>query len=470
MNKDKVIFLGIVATFLVAYFTPVGNSSVQWAFIEAFRTLQWYARYHTLPCVVPAMFIAGAISTFMSKEAVLRRLGPRANKIEAYTVASVAGTVLAVCSCSVLPMFAGIYQIGAGLGPASAFLCSGPAINVTAIFLTARVLGLELGVARAVAAIGTSLLVGLLMALIFRKSEKERITTTIQTLEPTPTKRKLWQTALFLATMIAFLVFSDWSNPSTKVLTIKKDSVIANLDNTTGKTEITLSETIRLEVSIERQTSGDMNFQIQNVISGVEALPKDIQNKFQSGARFLVLTQDVSAVENLVPENYKLSVAIYEHRWTICCFLGLTLLAMVWKWIELEEFSDWMSQTWSFAKTIIPLLFGGVFATGLVGASLPSETVAQWVGGNSLRANFIASIIGSLWYFATLTEIPLLQALIGLGMGKGPALTLLLAGPTLSLPSIIVIGRYLGVKKTAVFSGLVVVLSMIVGFVFGRLA
>ena len=470
MNKEKLFLSGIVSVFLVAYFIPIGDIEIQGAITDAFRMLQWYARYHTLACVVPAMFIAGAIATFMSKEAVLRHLGPKANKVESYGVASVAGTVLAVCSCSVLPMFAGIYRIGAGLGPASAFLCSGPALNVMAIFLTARVLGFQLGVARTIAAIGMSLLVGILMAIIFRKSEKERIATTMQMPEPAPTKRKLWQTALFLATMIVFLIFSDWSNLGTKVLTIDKGAVITHLDNTVGRTEIVLPEMIRLEASITQQTSGDLKFQIQNMMTGIDTLPKESQKSFQPGDNFLVLTKNISAIENLVPENYQWSVVVFNDRWTICFFLGLGILTMVWKWFDREELSDWMSQTWSFTKTIVPLLFGGVFVTGFVAALLPAEIVAKWVGGNGLGANFIASLVGSLWYFATLTEIPLLQALLGLSMGKGPALALLLAGPTLSLPSIIVIGRYLGFQKTAVFVGLVIVLSTIIGFVFGRIA
>ncbi len=470
MNNGKMLFFGIIAVFLAAYFLPIANPEIQGAITDAFRMLQWYARYHTLACVVPAMFIAGAIATFLSKEAVLRHLGPKANKIAAYGVASVSGTILSVCSCSVLPMFAGIYRIGAGLGPASAFLCSGPALNVMAIFLTARVLGFQLGVARTVAAIGMSLIVGILMAIIFRKSEEARIVTTMQMPESAPTKRKLWQTALFLATMIAFLVFSDWSNPGTKILTIDKGAVVTHLDNTVGRTKIALPETVRLETSITQQTGGDMKFQIQNALEGVETLPSETQAKFQPGDNFLVLTKDVSSVENFVPENYRWSVVVFDYRWTICFVLALGILAMVWKWFDREEISDWMGQTWSFSKTIIPLLFGGVFVTGFVAALLPAETVAQWVGGNGLGANFVASLVGSLWYFATLTEIPLLQALLGLKMGKGPALALLLAGPTLSLPSIIVIGRYLGFKKTAVFVGLVVILSTIIGIVFGRFA
>ena len=160
------ILAALVGIFVVAYALPLGNPKTQEAIQEAFRLLQWYARNHTLACVVPALFIAGAIITFLSKASVMRYLGPNANPVLAYAVASVSGCVLAVCSCSVLPMFAGIYQLGAGLGPASAFLYSGPAINVLAIFLSARVLGLSIGVGRAVGAIVFAVVIGLLMATV----------------------------------------------------------------------------------------------------------------------------------------------------------------------------------------------------------------------------------------------------------------------------------------------------------------
>lgn len=472
MNRERIVFVGFALVFLTAYFLPIGVPEIQDAVLDAFRMLQWYARHHTLPCVVPAMFIAGAIAAFLSKEAVLKHLGPKANKAKAYGTASVSGTILAVCSCSVLPMFAGIYRIGAGLGPASAFLCSGPALNVMAIFLTARVLGFPLGAARTVGAVTMSLIVGILMAVLFRRSEEKRIATTLQLPEPAPSKRKFWQTPLFLATMIAFLVLSDWTNPGTTILTINRGATLIRLDRTRGtkeSREIVLTETVRLEASISQQTSGDMKFQIQNVISGVDSMPENVRSDFLPGVPFLVPVKDVSGMEDHVPENYRWAATVFDYRWGICFFLGVGILAMAFGWFEMEELSDWMGQTWSFAKTIVPLLFGGVFVTGFVAALLPAETVAGWLGGNGFRTNFVASLVGSLWYFATLTEIPLLQALMGLGMGKGPALTLLLAGPTLSLPSVMVIGRYLGFKKTAVFVGLVVAMSALFGMVYGSL-
>jgi len=469
MNKEKWIFVGLIGVFLVAYFLPIGNVKVQDAFIDAFRMLQWYAIYHTLPCVVPAMFIAGAIATFLSKESILKHLGPKANPFEAYGVASIGGLCLAVCSCSVLPMFAGIYRIGAGLGPAATFLVAGPAINVMAIFLTARVLGFELGVVRTVAAITMSIVIGLLMDFIFRKSEEERIAVTMQLPDPLPSKRKLWQTASFLAVMIAFLVFSDWVNPGTKIFNLTSGTELTHLDNRSGKQTLTVAVPLAIDVSITQQTSGDISFQVQKTLEGFDKLPPNEQKFFEPGNRFLMSTKDIAGMRDNVPENYRFAAVVFDYRWYFAFACAAMLAVMIVRWFERGELTAWMEQTWSFTKSIVPLLFGGVFVTGFVASLISAETVAQWVGGNSIQANAIASGIGSLWYFATLTEIPLMQALMNLGMGKGPALTLLLAGPTLSLPSMVVIGRYLGVKKAAVFVLLVVVISTLTGMTFGYL-
>lgn len=467
MKKELWIFVVLLTIFLAAYFLPIANPAVQEAILDAFRMLQWYAIYHTLACVVPAMFIAGAIATFLSKEAVLRHLGPKANKVEAYGVASISGTVLAVCSCSVLPMFAGIYRIGAGLGPASAFLVSGPALNVMAIFLTARVLGFEMGVARTVLAIAMSIVIGICMAVIFRKSEAERVQATMQLPDPPPSRRKLWQTALFLATMITFLVFSDWVNPGTKILTFPAGTTLVHLDKNAGSREIHIDTLANVDVSITQQTSGDLTFQVQQAVD-VNRLPVE-SSVFHPGERFLVKTANIEKIEDNVPPNYQFAATVFHYRWYFCLATALGLVIMIYRWFEREELAEWMSQTWSFAKSIVPLLFGGVFITGFVASLLPAEVVAKYVGGNSLSSNLVASVLGSLWYFATLTEIPLMQALLNLGMGKGPAIALLLAGPTLSLPSIIVIGKYLGVKKAAVFVGLVVAFSTAAGLAFGAL-
>jgi hypothetical protein len=436
MKKEWGISLGLLTIFLIAYLLNFTDAKIQAAIMEAFYMLQWYARNHTLACVVPAMFIAGAIATFFSKEAVLRHLGPKANKVEAYGVASVSGTVLAVCSCSVLPMFAGIYRVGAGLGPASAFLYSGPAINVMAIFLTARVLGADLGIARVIGSIVFAVVIGVIMAAVFRKDEQDREAAIMQLPEPPPSRRSLWQTALFIASMILFLVFSDWANPS--------HTLLEKQDGTQLRVAVLLETTDMLRVQVEEPV-GDL----------------------QKGQKLIVPKDQIVQSEYTTPAGYEWAAWIYVRRgYFAFAFLAATL-AMVGGWFERAEISDWLGQTWGFAKSIIPLLFGGVFVTGFVGALIPETWVASWVGGDSFLANFVASLIGAMWYFATLTEIPILEALIGLGMGRGPALALLLAGPALSLPSIAVIYSVIGLRKTALFVLLTVIMSTFVGMVFG---
>lgn len=438
MKRELTIFSILAAIFLAAYFVPFTDFApkIQNATMDGLYMLQWYARYHTLACVVPAMFIAGAIATFLNKEAVLRHLGPKANKVEAYSVASVSGTVLAVCSCSVLPMFAGIYRVGAGLGPASAFLYSGPAINVMAIFLTARVLGFDLGIARVIGSVSFAVIIGLIMAVIFREDEEKRQVAVMQLPDPPPARRGMGQTFVFFAAMILFLVFSDWASPS--------QTVIEKSDGT------------KMQVAVLIETTETIRVQVEEPVGNLK-----------KGTKLIIPTAEIVGRTVATPDGYEWAAVVHQYRWygAFAC-LGATLL-MVSTWFGRDELSEWMSQTWTFAKSIVPLLFGGVFVTGFVGALIPEELVATWVGGNSFQANFAASLIGAMWYFATLTEIPILEALIGLGMGKGPALALLLAGPALSLPSIAVIYSVIGFKKTFVFCSLTVVLSAVVGMGFG---
>ncbi len=437
MNKKQLsILAAIVGVFLFAYFVNFASPKIQHAIMEAFYMLQWYVRYHTLACVVPAMFIAGAIATFFSSGAVLRHLGPKANKIEAYGVASTSGTVLAVCSCSVLPMFAGIYRVGAGLGPAAAFLYSGPAINVMAIFLTARVLGFDLGIARIVGSVVFAIVIGLIMAVIFRKDEEDRTAAVMQLPDPPPAKRRGWQTTLFFVCMILFLVFSDWANPS--------ETIIEKNDGT------------KMQVTVLIRTAEVYRVQLQQPLGDLK-----------KGAKVMVNISDIKSEADLAPDNYKWVAWIHHHRWYFAVGFFLAVLVMAWRWFDREELAEWMGQTWSFSKSIIPLLFGGVLVTGFVGALIPEHIVASWVGGDSFQSNLVASMIGGMWYFATLTEIPILEALLGLGMGRGPALALLLAGPALSLPSIAVIYSVIGFKKTAAFVFLTVSMSTFVGMIFG---
>jgi len=381
--KQWKIFIAMVVVFLVAYYLPLGNPNVQAAVIEAFKLLQWYARNHTLACVVPALFIAGAIITFLSPAAVMRYLGPRSNKLLAYSVASVSGTVLAVCSCSVLPMFAGIYKLGAGLGPASAFLYSGPAINVLAIFLTARVLGFKIGLARAIGAVVFAFVIGLLMAAVFRKEEQVKAEAALANPEPPAPRRKVWQTALYLGCMVAFLVFSDWYNPG--------NAVVHKTDGTA----------IRGVVLQEMHDS--YLIQVQETGGGVRA-----------GDRIELPKNQVAHIE----EVKSWVMTVHHIRWYLAGLMGLAVVLMTWRWSDRDEVREWMHNTWEFAKLLVPLLFGGVFVVGFIGALLPDKQIGQLVGDNGLFSNLVASVIGALFYFATLTEIPIVQALAEHGMAR----------------------------------------------------
>lgn len=459
MKREIQIFFAISIAFLTAYFLPIGDLRVQTAILDAFRMVQWYALYHTLGCVVPAMFIAGAIATFVRKESILKYLGPRANRFLAYGFASVGGTLLSVCSCSVLPMFAGIYRVGAGLGPAITFLCAGPALNVMAIFLSARVLGISMGFGRMILAILMSIFVGICMSFFFRKEEKERIQTVLQLPEPIETRRRPWQTGVFLATMLLFLIFSDWTSPGNTVFTIPKDAEVTHLDRVHGIRKWTLAAPVRLEVSLLQQTQSETVFQVQK--------SDGFSNVFPEGERFRIEKKKMTEMTKNVPPNYEWSEHIYTSRWFICGFLGTAWLLMIFRWFERWELKEWLFQTWSFSKMIIPLLLGGVFITGFVASLIPSEIVARFVGGNGWSANLVASTLGMLWYFSTLSEIPMLEALRELGMGSGPGMALLLAGPTLSLPAVFVLAQQLGWKKTCIFVSLIVIFATICGKMYG---
>jgi len=433
MKKELRVFLWLSGIFVFFYFVPFGNPKISAAIQEAFRLLQWYVREHTLACVVPAMFIAGAISTFLSQASVMRYLGPKSPRFLAYTVGSVAGVILAVCSCSVLPMFAGIYAMGAGLGPGSAFLYSGPAINVMAIFLSARVLGLDLGVARVIGSVGFAYVIGLLMAFIFRHAEQKRVDAAMQMPAPPASRRNLLQTVAYFAAMVLFLVFSDWANTN--------DVTIALKDGTT------------LSANVRTKMIDTMDVQLYGA-----------DGKLAPEVKRLAM-EDVAEVKP-VPS---LTMTIHGVKWYLAGAMGVAVLLMLWRWFSREEIKDWLVATWDFGKMIVPLLFGGVFVTGFVSALVPEKLVAGAVGDNGLLSTFIASFVGMCWYFATLTEIPIVQALMRLGMAKGPALALLLAGPALSIPSILVLIKIMGGKKTIVFCALAVVMSTVVGLIFGAI-
>lgn len=388
MKEWKIFFL-ITGIFFLFYFFPLDLVPFKGSVFEALALVKWYAREHVLLCLVPAFFIAGAISVFLSQASVIKYLGPGSNKFLSYGVASVSGTILAVCSCTVLPLFSGIYKRGAGLGPATTFLYSGPAINVLAIILTARVLGWQLGLARAVGAVVFSVIIGLLMHLFFLKEEKERPDAQGFQVTDMEDERPLWKNVLYFAAMVFILVFANWGKPGV----------------------------------------GD---------AGLWSL-------------------------------------IFRLKWWITGFFLVSLVYMLIRWFERDELGEWVSSSWGFAKQIMPLLFLGVLAAGVLlgrpgGQGLiPPGVIENLVGGNSIFSNFFASIVGAFMYFATLTEVPILEGLIGAGMGKGPALALLLAGPALSLPNMLVIRGVLGTKKTLVFVGLVVIMATITGIIYGAL-
>lgn len=388
--SPNILLAGLSAVFVAVYFIPWDAPVVTRSLLEGFMMLGDYAREHVLLCLVPAMFIAGAIGVFLNQQAVMKYLGPKAPKAVAYGVASISGAILAVCSCTVLPLFKGIYKKGAGLGPAVSFLYSGPAISIIAITISFKVFGWKLGLARMVGAITFSIVIGLLMQFIFRKEDEDRLGD--ERLFKAPLEdgvgRKLWQTVVYIGSMVGFLIFVNWANSH-------GSSVV-----------------------------WDAIYRAKYVVSGL--------------------------------------------------FLAVLLVSLV-LWFKKDELSEWLVATRAFALQILPLLFGGVLVSGfLLGrpgheALIPNEWIAGIVGGNSLGANLFASFSGALMYFATLTEVPILQGLLGSGMGQGPALALLLAGPSLSLPSMLVIGGELGAKKTFVYVSLVIVLSTVAGMIFGMI-
>jgi uncharacterized membrane protein YraQ (UPF0718 family) len=379
----------ILGVFTVCYFVPWHRAILQQSLLEALMMLQEYAREHVLTCLIPAFFIAGAIAVFVSQASVLKYFGSSAHKILSYSVASVSGTVLAVCSCTILPLFAGIYSRGAGIGPATAFLYSGPAINVLAIVFTARILGWQLGLARAIGAILFAIISGILMAFIFRKDDAARTAGHLYLPDEDVKGRTLLQDSLYMLTMVLILIFAAFAQPA-------------------------------------QASSGSWSL-------------------------------------------------IFAAKWYITGVLLVLLALMLKSWFSRNEIHDWVDSTWGFMKQIFPLLGVGILLAGFMlgrpghSALIPENYIHTLVGGNSLGANLIASVAGALMYFATLTEVPILQGLLGSGMGKGPALALLLAGPALSLPNLLVIGSVLGVKKTAAFCIIIVLLSTAAGMCYGSL-
>jgi uncharacterized membrane protein YraQ (UPF0718 family) len=426
-KRELSVFLLISLAFLAVYYLPVDNKTFLDSITEALGLARWYAREHVLTCLLPAFFIAGAVSVFVSQASVMRYLGARANKILAYSVASVSGTILAVCSCTVLPLFAGIYRMGAGLGPATAFLYSGPAINILAIALTAKVLGPEFGLARAAGAVIFSIVIGLAMHYLFRTEEEQKVNDQAHLPEP-EVIRPLWQNAVYFAALVAILVFATWGNPA---------------------------------------ESGSLWSAVYGIkwylVAGAFTLLGISLIAWFGVAWWKVVLAGCAVVTSglLVP-----GVPLVPF---IIGLFSLTVILATTK----GEMRDWLGSTWGLTKMILPLLLIGVLVSGFLlgrpghSGVIPSQWVAAAVGGNSIWANLAAAVLGAFMYFATLTEVPILQGLLGSGMGKGPALALLLAGPALSLPNMLVIRSVMGTKKTLAFITLVIIMATVSGLLFG---
>jgi len=444
LKKELKILGWIAAVFAVAFFLPVESARFNTAVAATFDLVKWYAREHVILCLLPAFFIAGVISVFVSQASVLKYFGAQAKKWVAYTVASASGTILAVCSCTILPLFSSIHKRGAGLGPAIAFLYSGPAINILAIILTARILGFEMGVARTIGAVSFSVIIGLIMAFIYRKEEKVKKEEQMNIVPP-PEKRPMWQTSMHFFTLVLILVFANWGKPGEGDTTSTWFYIWNYKWYITGFFGLVLGYNLIKILKIKWQW----------VLGGVlvTLLSVILSNAFIDNAK----------IRPLVP-----------------VLTGIIALAVITlKDKNDEENRSWTLATWDFAKQILPLLAIGVVTAGfLLGSThdgkaiagvIPNEWISALVGGNSVFSNFFSSVVGAFMYFATLTEVPILQGLIASGMGKGPALALLLAGPSLSLPNMLVIRGVIGTQKTVVYVTLVVVMATITGLIYGSI-
>ncbi len=426
LKKQAKIASLFIAVFLIFYHLPLESSRFVSAIISALELARWYAREHLVLCLIPTFFIAGAMAVFLSQQAIIKYLGAEAQKLVSYAVASVSGTVIAVCSCTILPLFAGIYKMGAGLGPATAFLYSGPAINLLAIVLTARVLGWELGLARAIGAIFLGIIIGLIMHLIFRHETAS--SSTGFNLSEEEQDRSLFETGLYFFFMLGILITATLAEPG-------ETAVLAAIYG--YRWWLAASFALGLAVMLVRL----FNF---------------------TKWKLTLLALGIMALAIVFPEVPEIPFGL-----GIVCFSVICLT-------EGPDGTRWFEESWNFARQILPLLLAGVLIAGFFfgmpgeeGGIIPAEWVQNLLGGNSWTANFFSALSGALMYFATLTEVPILEGLIEAGMGKGPALSLLLAGPAVSLPNLLVIYSVIGTRKTAVYFCLVVLSSSMAGYFYG---
>lgn len=441
-RKELKILFWMIAVFAAVFFLPLGSERFMTAVDATLDLAKWYAQEHVVLCLLPAFFIAGVIAVFVSQGSVLKYFGANAKKWISYTVAAVSGGILAVCSCTILPLFTSIYKRGAGLGPAIAFLYSGPAISILSIILTARILGIEMGIARTVGAVLFSVVIGLAMSFIFRKEEKVKKEEQMNIVPP-PEKRPMWQTSFHFFTLVLILVFANWGAPAASDTGLWYGIF-------TYKWYITETLSLLLCLSLVRI----LKLRVQWVVLGAvaTAISALLANLFIGNAKLVPLVPMIVAITALSV------ILLFDKR--------------------NEENREWAFASWGFAKQIMPLLAIGVVTAGfLLGSTHGNTSIAgiipnswiEWaVGGNSLLSNFFASFTGAFMYFATLTEVPIIQGLLASGMGKGPALALLLAGPSLSLPNMLVIRGVLGTRKTVVYVALVIVMATVSGFVFGN--
>lgn len=442
-KKELKILFWIITVFAAVFFLPLGNERFMTAVDATLDLAKWYAQEHVVLCLLPAFFIAGVIAVFVSQGSVLKYFGANAKKWLSYTVAAVSGGILAVCSCTILPLFTSIYKRGAGLGPAIAFLYSGPAISILSIILTARILGFEMGVARTIGAVLFSVVIGLAMSFIFRKEEKAKKEEQMNIVPP-PEKRPMWQTSFHFFILVLILVFANWGAPAASDTGIWYIIFTYKWYITGGLSLLLCWSLIRI-----------LKLRALWVLLGAVATAVSVilANIFIDSAKLVPLVPMIVAIATLSV------ILLFDKRY--------------------EENREWALSSWGFAKQILPLLAIGVVTAGfLLGSTHDNTAIAgiipnswiEWaVGGNSLLSNFFASFTGAFMYFATLTEVPIIQGLLASGMGKGPALALLLAGPSLSLPNMLVIRGVLGTKKTIVYVALVIVMATISGYVFGNL-
>lgn len=442
-RKELKILGWIAAVFAAAFFLPLESERFMTAVNATLDLVKWYAQEHVILCLLPAFFIAGVISVFVSQGAVLKYFGANAKKWLSYTVAAVSGGILAVCSCTILPLFTSIYKRGAGLGPAVAFLYSGPAISILSIILTARILGVEMSIARTVGAVVFSVVIGLIMAFIFRKEEKAKKEEQMNIVPP-PEKRPIWQTSMHFFTLVLILVFANWGAPSTEGTGVW-NAIFTNKWYIVGVLALMMCW----------------------------SLVRILKLRFVWVGLGVIATGVSVVMANLFVENVKLVPLVPM-------IVAIASLALILAFDKGDEDNrQWLYSSWGFAKQIMPLLGVGVVTAGfLLGSThdqtaiagvIPNEWIEWAVGGNSLLSNFFASFTGAFMYFATLTEVPIIQGLLASGMGKGPALALLLAGPSLSLPNMLVIHGVMGTKKTVIFVSLVIVMATFAGYLFGNL-